>query len=164
MKSIKLQSDIEIIEVEINEYGDKIKIAAGKANTTTFDKFTSMCKKLIEKSEESARKEADITDKYKEKNDTNAFYDKLQELSSLEREFVENATRCIDEVFGEGTIKKYLRMFYEELEDFSPSTTCIFDFIEQITPVMEEAFDQKSLFDKSKIKKYAPQDHRKKAK
>ena len=55
MKNIKLQSDIEIIEVEINEYGDKIKIAAGKSNTATFDKFAGMCRKLTEKSEEAAR-------------------------------------------------------------------------------------------------------------
>ena len=162
MSDLRISTGIELKKLEINEYGDFISVATGKANQAQFDKFVSMCKKVVESANKCSEEESLINSKYEGKEDS--ILDRITELSNLERSFTKEANEQIDSVFGEDTMRKYLRKFYEAIPDFAPSMSCFIDFIDQITPVMEQLFDQKALFDKAKMRKYQPQDHKRKSK
>lgn len=160
MSELRISTGLELKQLVINEYEDFINVATGKANQKQFDSFVEMCQKIISSSNSYVEEEEKIFDKYA----NHESFEMITELSALERKFATEGIELIDGVFGEGTIRKYLRKFYESIPDFEPSMSCFVDFIEQITPVMEQLFDRKALFDKNKMRKYTPQDHRRKSK
>ncbi|MBD5507283.1 MAG: hypothetical protein HDR05_04300 [Lachnospiraceae bacterium] len=57
------------------------------------------------------------------------------------------------------------RDIYSKIPDFLPSSDCIIDFFEQITPPMEEIFNRKlnarDKLSKQRMDRYQPQDHKK---
>ncbi len=63
---------------------------------------------------------------------------RIEESAKVNVQFSQNVTAIIDNIFGEGTVRKYFRRFYEENPDFMPNVECFTDFLEQITPVMQK--------------------------
>ena len=160
---LKIGTGLELKKLELNEFGDYISVATGKANQQMFDDFVALCKVVTKKSEEYNEKCKELSEKYKTDDGLDNVLEKVTAFSCLEREFAKEVTVLIDGVFGEDTVRKYLRKFYDSIPNFVPGVSCFIDFIEQITPVMEQLFDQKALFDKSKMRKYQPQDHKRKS-
>lgn len=77
-----------------------------------------------------------IERKYKKLKGIEATLKKIEETAKVNVQFSKNTTGIIDNIFGEGTVKKYFRKLYEEDPDFMPGVECFTDFLNQITPVM----------------------------
>ena len=69
--------------------------------------------------------------------------DKIVDKVRVDAEFSEKAIKIIDNIFGEGTLKKYFRNIYEEVPEFLLDAECIADFFKKISPVMETLFNRK---------------------
>jgi predicted metal-dependent hydrolase len=62
-------------------------------------------------------------------------------LSNLQTSLYEECVEKIDVLFGDGTVRKYFRDFYEINKEFIPDEQCIDEFITNITPVLQEAYN-----------------------
>lgn len=138
----------KLIPIIVNEYEDKIFINID--DTTFVTKVINLYQWFDKKSVEIEKLNSDYQEKMKniEANkdvaaeDLDIYKDFLKQVTDIYRDICER----IDELFGEGTIKKYFRKLYEAYGDeFVPDDECIEDFIEEITPVIEQLF---------KIRKY----------
>lgn len=67
---------------------------------------------------------------------TGAFVEAAKLRSGLFRE----TEARLDKIFGKNTCKKYFRALYEANPDFVPDDECLYDFLEEITPVMNNLF------------------------
>jgi hypothetical protein len=66
-----------------------------------------------------------------------------QAVSSIVGDIASSFQECyrrIDELFGEKTLEKYFRKFYEGIPDFSPGEECIGDFITSIASAISLAY------------------------
>lgn len=81
------------------------------------------------------------------------------------RSFSEKATGIMDDVFGEGTTRKFFGDVYEKITNFQPDLECFLDFWDALIPVMERMSEHKikleKLASKKRMAKYQPQDHKK---
>ena len=164
VKNVSLQSGIKILKIELNPQGDYVTVAAGGASADLFDRFVSACGVIMAEAEKLDERIKEI-DTVNEETDIKKKFESASKITKLEIEFAENANSTIDGVFGKDTMKKYLRNIYEEIPDFIPSSECFLDFIDQLTPHMEEIFGRKSTIksiNKEKMNHYKPQDFKKK--
>ena len=117
-------------------------------DATIFDRFAEFIKWLDDMGNEIKKKEKDIEAEYGkdivqrdedgavEDINTGAFI----ALSKLRTDTYREAAERIETVFGTGTMRKYFNAFYELNPEFVPDDECIYDFIEEITPVLNEIF------------------------
>ena len=70
--------------------------------------------------------------------------DAFVQFSRLRTETYKESAGRIDDIFGEGTLRKYFRKFYEVNPDFVPDDECLYDFIEEMTPILNELFADRS--------------------
>lgn len=49
----------------------------------------------------------------------------------------------LDEIFGEGTIRKFFYAYYDRDEDFVPDGECFFDFINAVAPIVGDIYQKK---------------------
>lgn len=133
----------KLIPIIVNEYEDKIFINID--DTTFVTKVINLYQWFDKKSVEIEKLNSDYQEKMKniEANkdvaaeDLDIYKDFLKQVTDIYRDICER----IDELFGEGTIKKYFRKLYEAYGDeFVPDDECIEDFIDEITPVIEQLF------------------------
>ena len=156
-------NDISVHQIELNSYGDYILIAGD--STEIYDKFVAGYKQLLAAADGIAEQIRQIEEKYEGKEDMNSVMDKVTEISKVNVGFSNLAVQIIDNIFGEGTVRKHFRDVYEDIPDFLPDAGCITDFFEKLIPVMEKIFDRKikkdELARKQRMEKYKPQDHKK---
>ena len=128
-----------LIKVVLNDEGDHIAISTG--DNTFFDRFTAGFLQIADEAASLPGKYYGIKKRYgcmKRRS-----IDKIVDKAKVDSEFSEKAIKIIDNIFGEGTLKKYFRQLYEEIPDFLPDAECFADFFKKISPVMETLFNRK---------------------
>ncbi|MBD5515358.1 MAG: hypothetical protein HDR06_12165 [Lachnospiraceae bacterium] len=162
-KSSIVESSISIHKIELNEEGDYIAISGD--NAETYDKFVAGYGRIMDEADAVAGRIKQIEKQYEGKKDMQSVRDKVTEISKVNVEFSNLAVQTIDNMFGEGTVRKYFSDVYDEIPDFLPDAGCITDFFEKITPIMEKTFGRKfkkdELAREQRMGKYQPQDHKK---
>lgn len=143
-----------LFKLYLNEYDDFIYI--NESDSGTFDRYAEFLRWLDEKDAELKIKEKEFRKTYK---DGIVKYDEdgevvgvdvaaLSALSRIHSDTYREVCGKIDFIFGEGTCKKYFRVMYEVNPNFVPDDECIYDFLEEITPVMNQLFsDRKKRID-----------------
>jgi len=138
-----------LVKVYVNEYDDYIVL--DRSDTSFTQKFALFIEWLENKQKELDAKGRELDKKYEGKPivengedgevkvDTEQFMILSEMRVGLFRECVER----IDAIFGKDTIRKYFRQVYEYVPDYIPDDTAISDFLDEITPVLEEIFKEK---------------------
>lgn len=166
IETIKIgEHSAKLTKLELNSNGDYVAISTDSA--ALFDDFVNGYKKIADLSDEIPKNIKKIEEQYKE---SEGFASDMQMAVAISKEnvgFSLEATKIVDSIFGDGTVKKYFRNIYDEVPDFLPDSDCFFEFFEKITPVMEKLFDRKmkesEKLSKKRMAKYQPQDYKKKA-
>lgn len=164
MEKTKIENKkIKLLKIELNDNGDYIAISAD--DSTMFDRFVTGFKNIAELADQLPHNIAAIEKQYQEKQGFTDAAEKTVLILKENKMFSEKSIQAIDEIFGEGTVKKYFRDIYEEIPDFLPDAECILDFFQKISPIMEELFqqklDQRRQTSKANMQKYRPQDYSK---
>ena len=150
----------EVDEIKLNEHGDILKVSGNDA--ALFDKFANGYDKIVKMSDEMPGKLEAAEKESADKNDV----EKAVAMSIVRVEFCENAIAVIDGIFGEETVKKRYRDYYESIPDFLPDEDLFIEFFETMTPIMEDIFNRKlerqQKASKERMAKYQPQDHKRK--
>lgn len=161
---------LNVEEIELNEYGDKICVSP--EDSAMFDNYIKCADLVMRLSKEKVAKAEEIEKKYGaadgEEMETETKIEMALELSELNLDFAVKATESIDSVFGEGTVRKYFRKHYEAIPSFLPGADCFMDFLEQMSPVMNDIFkglaERREMASRERMAKYQPQDHKRKSK
>ena len=139
-----------LAKVLLNSSDDYIYI--NEKDASIFDNFAALMKWLEEKEADVRKKEEEYEKQYgKEvvKRDEDGEIESVNvdafvSYSKLRTEVFREAAEKIDMIFGIGTLKKYFRKFYEINPEFVPDDECIFDFIEEMTPILNSIFADRS--------------------
>nr|DAH96686.1 MAG TPA: tail assembly chaperone protein [Caudoviricetes sp.] len=136
----------DLVKVTVNKQNDSIFINA--KDSKIFDDFAAFLKWIDEKDAEIQAKEKEYTQKYGDsivkRNEDGEIEEinagALVEFCSFRTSVYLETVEKLDGIFGEGTIRKYFRAFYEINPDFVPNDECIYDFLDAMTPVLNEIF------------------------
>lgn len=144
------QQEDSFAKVYLNSRNDFIFI--NEKDSTIFDLFADFLRWLEEKDQDIKRKEKEYAEKYGteiikrnedgevEEINTEAFL----AYANLRTEIYREAAERIDSVFGSGTIRKYFYQSYEINPGFVPDDECIYDFLDEMTPILNELFSDRS--------------------
>lgn len=158
-----LVTDVGIEEIAINRHGDKIFISSG--DSLLFDRFVKCFDFIIEQSKLRVAELTEIENRFSGKDDTEDEIKMAVEMSHVNVDFSTKAIQMIDGIFGEGTVRKYFRDHYEKIPSFLPGVDCFMEFIEKMSPIMEDIFGklimERDEASKERMAKYTPQDHKK---
>lgn len=143
MEKMKTQSAVKLVKVELNDMRDYVEVPVG--NNAFFDCFAQGCKQIEGLARGACNKLKKIERKYKKLEDFELDLKRIEETAKVNIQFSINATAIIDNIFGEGTVRKYFRKLYEEDPDFMPNVECFTDFLNQITPVMQKLSEDRYL-------------------
>lgn len=140
----------DLQKVYVNEYDDFILINPG--DHSFFSKFAEFLSWIDEEGAELNRIAEEAGKKYQgremisEDEDGNTEIDTEQflELAEVRLSACKKCNDRVDALFGQDTLKKYFRVSYEVNPDFVPDLDCIFDFIEEITPALEQIYNQRA--------------------
>lgn len=140
----------QLQKVELNEYGDYIYINIGDA--TLLKKYNELIDWLDKQGDELAKTAAQMEEKYtgrpmvSKDKDGNVDVDTEQFaiFVRIKNDLYSGCVKKIDELFGEGTMRKYFRPLYEANPDFIPDEDCIMDFLEEISPVLEAIYKERT--------------------
>ena len=158
-KQYSLESDSsDVDEIKLNRHGDVIKISGNDA--ALFDKYVNGYNNIMKMANEMPEK-LEAVEKELSDNDI----EKAVALSRVRVDFCNDAIRIIDNIFGDGTAKKYFCDYYESNPDFLPDEDLFVAFLETMTPIMEDIFNRKierqEKASKARMEKYKPQDFQK---
>lgn len=144
------QQEENLAKVFLNSEDDFIYI--NEKDATIFDKFAAFLKWLEEKDADIRKKSEELEKKFGkdivnlgedgEVKDVNT--DAFIQYSKLRTDTYKEAAENIETIFGKGTLRKYFRKFYEISPEFVPDDECICDFIEEMTPILNELFADRS--------------------
>lgn len=125
-----------LIKLELNDYGDYI--AVSPSDNALFERFAAGSKQIIDMADSVSRELEIINRKCEGKTNFDAVCEELEEAAKIQVQFSKDAIKIIDNIFEEGTVRKYFRKFYEQDPDFLPSVDYFTDFFDQITPAMKQ--------------------------
>lgn len=134
----------KLFTLYLNDKDEYIQINVNDA--AVFDRFADFLSWIYKKSEEIQAEEKAFKEKYgaiikgDEEGDIDVNTDAVVELFKLRSSAYRETEERIDMIFGTGTCKKYFRPMYEISPDFVPDDECFFDFLEEITPVLNNLF------------------------
>jgi hypothetical protein len=138
------KSEDSLAKVFLNSEDDFIYINVKDA--TIFDRFAELLQWL-------EKKEADLREQEKNSKDyavrdengdiVDVDVDEFLRCSSLRTETCKEVVNRIDGIFGENTIRKYFHKFYEINPGFVPDDECIYDFLDEMTPILNELFSER---------------------
>lgn len=144
-KEVRLSQEIELTKVILNEKDEAIYI--NDRNPKLFDRFAEFAVWIQNKEAELEKEDTDFKRKHKkgvaytdESGETVLDAEALLELCKTRTATYREATGRIDAIFGEGTMRKFCWKSFEYDADFVPDDESIFDFLEQITPVLNDIF------------------------
>lgn len=130
--------------------GDSITVSGN--DIAIIDRFIDAGNELEKLVEEMEKKESEVKE-----ND-------YKKEAEIHKEFSAKATEIMDNVFGEGTTRKFFGDVYAVIPDFQPDVECFMDFWDSLIPVMERLSEHKvkleKLASKQRMAKYQPQDHK----
>lgn len=149
MKEFRLNGGLQedLLKVIVNDDGDAIYI---NPNDGTFiDRFGKFLgwldikTKELEKIGEEKSKQYDGREIFTqdEEGETVVDIDQLLELTDIQTGALREISAEIDSLFGQDTLRKYFKVFYEINPDFIPDAECINDFLEQIIPAVNQAYN-----------------------
>lgn len=130
------ENDAKLYKIVLNGAGDYIDISTADADL--FDRFEAGYRQIVDMEEGLPQKYKEINRIYKQ-----PCTEKTIEIVRANVGFREAAIRIIDDIFGEGTLKKYFNKLYKEVPDFMPGTECFIDFYNQMAPVLEKLFERR---------------------
>lgn len=127
-----------LIKLELNDYGDYVVVSPD--DSALFKRFAAGSKQVADITGRTSRELEKIVRKYKGQTDLDAVCEdeEVEKAAKIQVQASKDVIKIIDDIFGEGTIRKYFRKFYEEDPDFLPSVDYFIDFFEQITPAMKQ--------------------------
>lgn len=125
-----------LIKLELNDYGDYVVVSPD--DSVLFERFAAGSKQIANMANRVGRKLKKIDRKYKGRTNTDSVCNMIVESTEIRTQFSKDAIKIFDGIFGEGTIRKYFRKFYEEDPDFLPTEIYFTDFLDQITPAMKQ--------------------------
>ena len=135
----------EVFKVFLNDGDDFIII--NPADSSFIDKFAQFMAWIDEKSAELNKIAKDADEKYEgrpviKEDGENIIVDteQLQLFTGLRTDLYKECAERIDQLFGEGTLRKYFKEFYDINPDFIPDEDCINDFLENIKPAVDAAY------------------------
>lgn len=134
-----VRKEAQLIKIELNDKGGHIVIPTG--DSTLFDRFMAWFLQIADEAAELPGEYRKIEKKHGSAKDLSM--DKVVDITRADVEFSEKTIKIIDNLFGEGTLKKYFRQLYDEAPDFLPGAECFVDFFKNIAPVMETLFNRK---------------------
>lgn len=139
--------DEHIVKVYLNDNDDYIYI--DDRDTSIIDRFAEFIKWLEEKDKDITVRQAEFEKQYGadiitrdedgEVEDINV--DVLIAFCKFRKEIYLEAAGQIDTILGQDAIKKFFRISYDINPDFVPDDECLYDFIEAITPVLNQVFE-----------------------
>ena len=135
-----------LAKVFLNSQDDFIYI--DEKDAAIFDRFADLLKWLDEKGNDLSKKENEIESQYgkdivtrDEDGDIVDFnIDAFVALSKTRTDTYREAAAKIDRIFGQDVIRKYFRLSYEINTDFVPDDECIYDFLDSMTPVLNQIY------------------------
>ena len=143
---IGYKSSEDLFKLYLNEYDDFILI--DENDSRIFYRYAEFLQWLDAKEKDIDATEREIRNKYGndivmrdedgEVSDVNI--DAFVELARLRTNAFKETCDQIDRIFGKDTCRKYFRVSYELNPDFVPDDECIYDFLEEITPVLNNLF------------------------
>jgi len=145
--SIGSKINEKLIRVEVNDVGDYIVLNPADASFTT--RYAAFLK-WLEAKEKELRKISDEADKKYEgrkmisENEDGTLdidVDQYSELVNIYATAYKEITEQLEELFGQDVLKKYFRICYEVNPDFIPDMDYIGDFLEEMSPVLNEIYD-----------------------
>lgn len=139
----------QLRRVELNEFGDFIMINPGDASFS--HKFSELIKWLDTKNEELAKLSVEMGERYKdtpmihtdEDGNVEVDTDQFSLYVKTKTDLYMECNDKVDALFGQDTLKKYFRAFYEINPEFMPDEECIMDFLEEIAPVLEAIYSER---------------------
>lgn len=139
-----------IAKVYLNSKDDFIYI--DEKDTSIFDRFAAFLNWLDEKGNEITSKEKELEQLYGKdiitRNDAGEVTDVNVEafiaFSKFRTETYQEAADQLDKIFGQDTIRKYFRTSYEINPGFTPDDECIYDFLDEITPILNELYSDRA--------------------
>ena len=138
------KAEDNLAKVFLNSNDDYIYINVKDA--TIFDRFALLLQWLEEKEvslkdQEKNSKDYIVRDENGDVVDVDV--DEFIKCSSLRTETCKEVVERIDGIFGENTLRKYFRKFYEINPGFVPDDECIYDFLDEMTPILNELFSER---------------------
>lgn len=153
-EEMRIDNRVQLTKVYVG-CGDDFIVISGN-DISVFDRFRAAGDKLETLVAEMEKKESEI--------DENDYQKQINER----RSFSEKAAEIMDNVFGDGTTRKFFGDVYAVIPDFQPDLECFLDFWDSLIPVMERMSEHKikleKLASKQRMAKYQPQDHKRKQK
>lgn len=148
-KRLGSKSSDNLVKIYVNEYDDFIFL--DKSDTTFTRKFAEFIEWMENKQKELELRGKELDEKYVGKpivsreEDENIQVDTEQFLllTGMRVDLFKECVERIDGIFGQETIRKYFRLSYEHIPDYIPDDVAICDFLEEITPVLEEIYKEK---------------------
>lgn len=138
-----------LVKVYVNEADDYIIL--DRSDTTFTQRFAQFIEWMENKQKELEVKGKELDEKYAgkpivsngEDGEVHVDTEQFMVLANMRVELFKECVERIDSIFGKDTIRKYFRQAYEHIPDYVPDDTAISDFLEEITPVLEEIFKEK---------------------
>ena len=131
--------------------GDSITVSGN--DIAIIDRFIDAGNELEKLVEEMEKKESEVKE-----ND-------YKKEAEIHKEFSTKATEIMDNVFGEGTTRKFFGDVYAVIPNFQPDVECFMDFWDSLIPVIERLSEHKikleKLASKKRMSKYQPHDFKK---
>lgn len=131
------ENDAKLYKIELNNMRDYIDILT--VDQELFDRFLETYRQIADAAKDLPRRYEEIDNVRVIPGHENKMIEKIR----AKLRFCEESVEKIDSIFGQGTLKKYFRSFYEEIPDFVPFTKCFIDFYDQMVPVLEELFERR---------------------
>lgn len=145
MKEFKLNSGIQedLLKVILNEDDECIYL---NPNDSTFmDRFARFLSWLDKKTAELDRigqeKDKQYEGRVMVSEDGDVDVEQLLEFTNIQVKALTEISAEIDSLFGQDALRKFFKAFYAINPDFIPDADCINDFLEQIIPAVNAAYD-----------------------
>lgn len=145
MKEYRLNSGMreDLLKVIVNEDDEAIYL---NPNDSTFmDRFAKFLAKLEKKTKEletlGAEKEKQYEGRAMISEEGDVDVEQLLEFTNIQVEALSEIVKEIDELFGQNTVRKFFKPFYAINPDFIPDADCINDFLENIIPAVNDAYN-----------------------
>lgn len=143
------KSDESLVKVFLNENDDYVMLNQNDASF--FDRYSQIVSWLNAKQAEYEKLVGEYQKKYKgkkmfeemEDGSLNIDSEQLSDFANLRTDLCKECVKKINILFGENTIEKFFRSIYDVIPDFIPDEDCIYDFFEEMSPVVSALFNKR---------------------
>lgn len=136
--------DNGILHIKVNGYGDELLL--NSADMSVFNRFAELYDKVQNIAEEAEIEAKQAKGKYSDQDTV----DCVRALVNVNIKHIQRIMTELDNVFGEGFVRKVYRENYELNPDFVPDEFSITELIEAMIPIMEDAYGERIKRNKSK--------------